>query len=72
MKLTDPKYVWLTADTSHLTLGGMDPVAIIKEFWPRVAEIHYKDAPRHLRGSQGRGGAAHRRRMPAAMAGSAT
>jgi len=52
MKLTDPKYVWLTADTAHLTLGGMDPVAIIKEFWPRVTEIHYKDAPRHLRGSK--------------------
>nr|MBA2588898.1 TIM barrel protein [Alphaproteobacteria bacterium] len=42
MKSTDPKYVWLTADTSHLTLGGMDPVVIIKEYWPRIAEIHYK------------------------------
>ena len=52
MKLTDPKYVGLTADTSHLTLGGMDPIQIIKDYWPRVAEIHYKDAPRHLRGSK--------------------
>lgn len=52
MELTDPRYVWLTADTSHLTLGGMDPLQIIKDYWPRVAEIHYKDAPRHLRGSK--------------------
>ena len=52
MELTDPRYVWLTADTSHLTLGGMDPLQIIKDYWPRVAEIHYKDAPRHLRGNK--------------------
>jgi sugar phosphate isomerase/epimerase len=52
MKLTDPKYVWLTTDTSHLTLGGMDPLQIMKDYWPRVAEVHYKDAPRHLRGSK--------------------
>ena len=52
MKLTDPHYVWLTADTSHLTLGGMDPWQIIKDYWPRIAEIHYKDAPRHLRGTK--------------------
>ena len=52
MKLTDPRYVWLTADTSHLTLGGMDPIQIIKDYWPRLAEVHYKDAPRHLRGGK--------------------
>jgi inosose dehydratase len=52
MELTDPRYVWLTTDTSHLTLGGMDPLQIIKDYWPRVAEVHYKDAPRHLRGNK--------------------
>jgi sugar phosphate isomerase/epimerase len=52
MQLTDPKYVWLTTDTSHLTLGGMDPVQIIKDYWPRVAEVHYKDAPTNLRGNK--------------------
>jgi sugar phosphate isomerase/epimerase len=52
MKLTDPNYVWLTTDTSHLTLGGMDPLVIMQDYWPRVAEVHYKDAPRHLRGSK--------------------
>ena len=52
MALTDPRYVWLTTDTSHLTLGGMDPLQIMKDYWPRVAEVHYKDAPRHLRGNK--------------------
>ena len=52
MEWTDPRYVWLTTDTSHLTLGGMDPLQIMKDYWPRVAEVHYKDAPRHLRGNK--------------------
>ena len=43
MELTDPRYVWLTADTAHLTLGGMDAAATINEFFPRVAHIHLKD-----------------------------
>jgi sugar phosphate isomerase/epimerase len=52
MAQTDPRYVWLTTDTSHLTLGGMDPLQIMKDYWPRVAEVHYKDAPRRLRGNK--------------------
>jgi inosose dehydratase len=43
MELTDPKYVWLTTDTGHLTLGGMDAVAIMSEYFPRIAEVHLKD-----------------------------
>jgi inosose dehydratase len=50
---TDPKYVWMVMDTAHLTLAGMDPVAIIKEFYPRVAEVHYKDVPARYRGWKG-------------------
>ena len=34
----------ITTDTAHLALGGMDPYQIISDYWPRVAEIHYKDA----------------------------
>ena len=52
MQQTDPRHVWLCADTAHLTLGGMDPLQILKDYWPRVSEIHYKDAPKHLRGSK--------------------
>jgi inosose dehydratase len=51
MALTDPNYVWLTPDTAHLTLGGMDPFQIIRDYWPRVAEVHYKDTARQYRGA---------------------
>jgi inosose dehydratase len=51
MSLTDPRYVWITTDTAHLQLGGMDPYKIISDYWPRVAEIHYKDAAPQYRGA---------------------
>ena len=51
MELTDPNYVFLTTDTAHLTLGGMDPLRIISDYWPRVAEIHYKDCLPKYRGN---------------------
>jgi len=43
MDHTDPKYVWMTADTGHLVLGGGDPAKIISDYFPRVSEIHLKD-----------------------------
>ena len=52
MELTDPKYVWLTADTGHLVLGGGDPVKIISDYFPRVAEIHLKDTFPRFRGNK--------------------
>jgi len=48
-QLTDPRYVWFTFDTSHLQLGGMNSAKMIDEFYPRLAEIHYKDAPPEYR-----------------------
>ena len=51
MELTDPKYVWMTADTGHLVLGGGDPVQIISDYFPRVAEIHLKDTYAKYRGN---------------------
>ncbi len=52
MKETDPDYVWMTADTAHLVLGGIDPMETLMTYWPRIVEIHYKDAPRNLRGNR--------------------
>jgi inosose dehydratase len=43
MELTDPRYVWMTADLAHLELGGGDAVQIVKDYFPRIAEIHLKD-----------------------------
>ena len=39
----DPKYVWLTADTGHLTLGGGDAAQLISDYFPRLALVHLKD-----------------------------
>ena len=49
MSLTDPRFVWLVPDTAHLTLAGMDPLAIFRDFYPRIAEVHYKDVPVRFR-----------------------
>ncbi|MBN9587593.1 MAG: TIM barrel protein [Alphaproteobacteria bacterium] len=52
MKETDPRYVWMTADTAHLVLGGLDPIEVLTTYWPRIAEIHYKGAPTKLKGNR--------------------
>jgi len=52
MELTEPRYVSLTTDTAHLTLGGMDAAAIINEYFPRVEEIHLKDCDAQYRGNK--------------------
>jgi inosose dehydratase len=51
MELTDPKYVWMTTDTGHLTLGGMDAVKIMSDYFPRIAEVHLKDTYAKYRGN---------------------
>jgi inosose dehydratase len=51
MELTDPKYVWITTDTGHLTLGGMDAVTIMSDYFPRIAEVHLKDTYAKYRGN---------------------
>lgn len=50
---TDPRYVWLVPDTAHLTLGGSDPVAIVRDYSSRVAALHFKDTPARFRGHKG-------------------
>jgi sugar phosphate isomerase/epimerase len=53
LELTDPKFVFITADTAHLTLGGMDPLKIMSEYFPRIAEVHYKDCdPKYIGNTQ--------------------
>jgi len=52
MKETDPAYVWMCADLSHLVLGGLVPMEVLTTYWPRIAAIHYKGAPTKLKGSR--------------------
>jgi inosose dehydratase len=51
MEITDSKYVWMTADTGHLALGGADPAQIISDYFPRIAEVHLKDTYAKFRGN---------------------
>jgi len=44
MELTDPKYVYLVLDTGHATLGGIDPVKALRDYYSRIAAVHLKDA----------------------------
>jgi inosose dehydratase len=53
MDLTDPRYVWLTTDTGHITIGGTDPVKLVSDYFPRVAEVHLKDVEAKYRGWTG-------------------
>lgn len=48
---TDPRFVWVTLDTGHLTLGGMDAVQIVSDYFPRIAEVHLKDTYPRFRGN---------------------
>lgn len=49
MNLTDPKLVWMVLDTAHLALAGMDPLTVMRDYYPRMAEVHYKDVPARFR-----------------------
>jgi sugar phosphate isomerase/epimerase len=52
MDLTDPRFVWLTLDTGHNVLGGMDTVKIVSDYLPRIAEFHLKDTYAKYRGNK--------------------
>lgn len=40
---TDPSYVGLILDTGHITMAGMDPLALARRYGHRVLEYHLKD-----------------------------
>jgi inosose dehydratase len=44
MEMTDPTLVYLVLDTGHATLGGIDPVRCLRDYYARIAAIHLKDA----------------------------
>ncbi len=52
MKETDPNYVWMCADLSHLVLGGNVLDEVFAKYWSRIAAIHYKGAPTRLKNSR--------------------
>ena len=50
MANTDPKYVRFVLDTGHITMAGMDPIALAKRLGNRVVEFHLKDTKPEDRG----------------------
>ena len=50
MKHTDPKHVWMTVDTGHITMAGMDVVELARAYGHRVVEFHLKDTKRETLG----------------------
>jgi inosose dehydratase len=54
MEMTNPKDVYLVCDTGHITMAGMDPVKITREYHSRLVEYHMKDvAPENKGGYKG-------------------
>jgi inosose dehydratase len=50
MAHTDPKYVGFVLDTGHITMAGMDPLALANSLGHRVVEFHLKDTSAADRG----------------------
>jgi len=50
MTHTDPKHVRFVLDTGHITMAGMDPIALAKKLGERVVEFHLKDTKPEDRG----------------------
>jgi inosose dehydratase len=50
MAHTDPKHVRFVLDTGHITMAGMDPIALARRLGERVVEFHLKDTKLKDRG----------------------
>jgi inosose dehydratase len=53
LDLTDPALVWWIPDTAQLNLGGGDPVALMSDYFDRMAAVHWKDSKASYRGYTG-------------------
>ena len=53
MDLTDPEVVGWVPDTAQLNLGGGDPLELIRDYYDRLAAIHWKDSAASYRGFTG-------------------
>ena len=50
MEHTDPKHVRFVLDTGHITMAGMDPIALARRLGHRIVEFHLKDTQPSDRG----------------------
>lgn len=50
MELTDPEHVYLILDTGWISMAGMDPVQLTRDYTDRIIEYHLKDVAPENRG----------------------
>jgi sugar phosphate isomerase/epimerase len=50
MANTDPLHVRFVLDTGHITMAGMDPIALTRKLGQRIVEFHLKDTKPQDRG----------------------
>lgn len=43
LHMTDPTLVYVTLDTCHASVGGTDPTTFLRDYYSRVAHLHFKD-----------------------------
>jgi sugar phosphate isomerase/epimerase len=53
MEYSDPKYVFVTLDTGHASLGGISPTRVLREHYERVVHVHFKDCPPQYNADKG-------------------
>src|SRR5687767_13057159 len=68
LEMTDPKLVFLTLDTCHASVGGIEPAAFVRDHYSRIAHFHFKDTLPVWSAGKGWKGPAPSKEEEAAMA----
>ena len=68
LEMTDPKLVFMTLDTCHASVGGIESVAFARENYSRIAHFHFKDTLPVWSAGKGWKGPAPSKEEEAAMA----
>ena len=68
LEMTDPKLVFVTLDTCHASVGGIEPVQFVREHYARIAHFHFKDTLPVWSAGKGWRGPAPSKEEEAAMA----
>jgi sugar phosphate isomerase/epimerase len=68
LEMTDPKLVFVTLDTCHASVGGVDSVKFARDYYSRIAHFHFKDTLPVWSAGKGWKGPAPSKEEEAAMA----
>ncbi|MEO5740207.1 MAG: sugar phosphate isomerase/epimerase family protein [Vicinamibacterales bacterium] len=68
LEMTDPKLVFMTLDTCHASVGGIESVAFARDNYSRLAHLHFKDTLPVWSAGKGWKGPAPSKEEEAAMA----